>query len=255
MAEVETKGQVEAEVAAKDAEGKEDESSESEGGEEESEPDYQALLKAEQEKTAKLTNDINSQRGAGRKASERDAILQGVLDEQKATRAVLGQLVRSQGDDDLTTEVGKIEAGAAQSSSQARLSAQLQGVLQELQDACKDADGNIVLDLETAPELEGVRNTVRKSYKEADVGALFMGLADALAETNREVRKVERAQAKEALAAQKKAAKEEKAQVKEEAGLTDTDLGGAAPSSLGAGRTSLEKIAAGWNARKEKEGT
>lgn len=194
-----------------------------------------AELEATRETAKKLERDLKALRGARVSQEERDARLEDIQADFKAMREtqtkLLGALTQGWVET-LPDEVKKIEAEDTERTQkviQERGSRSFTAVhnrlLGELQGLVTGDDGKPILDLNESPEMEGVRETWGRAFNAKDIG----GLAEALNEAHKVMRRLERAQLKEAA---KKAAEErvDKAvkQKLDQAAVHDLDTGGGA---------------------------
>ena len=197
------------------------------------EVDWQVRAEAAEAANKKLENELKSQQGRNRRTDDVQHQLSSIGDRlstiESANQAVLRAF--SSGDtDDLPNELSTIQAQARQTSANRSYEARYADLSEELREAVQDDEGNPILDLYEAPELESIRQEWVTAHRNKDTGAL----ATALAKAHRVARSVERTTGR---SSEQQIRTEEREAAKarlEEAGIFDLDTG---PSAAGGGRS------------------
>ena len=195
------------------------------------EVDWKARAEAAEDNLKKVENDLKSQQGRNRRTDEVQHQLASIGDRlstiESANQAVLRAF--SSGDTDaLPTELSTIQAKAQQTSANRSYEARYADLSEELREAVQDGEGNPILDLYEAPELESIRQEWVTAHRNKDTAAL----ASALAKAHRVARAAERTTGR---SSEQQIRTEEREAAKarlEEAGVFDLDTG---PSAAGGG--------------------
>ena len=154
-------------------------------------PDWQARAEAAETRASKAENDLNSQRGRGRQTDQWQNQLTNIGDRIGAIEQSNHAMIRafSSGDTDtLPNELSTIQAQSAQISANRAYETRYAALSEELRAAVQDGEGNPILDLHQAPELETVRQQWVNAHKTKDIASL----ASLIAQTHRTVREAER---------------------------------------------------------------
>lgn len=162
--------------------------------------DYKALSEELAASNQKLEGDNRSLRGNQSKRGENDAVLLGINDRVTGMEKVMhaGFKAIAEGNaDQLPAEMIRIQGETSQTQATSRFDRQHDVVLAELEASVLDTDGNAILDLRLAPELEDMRVAWNAALKVGDMS----GLTQALAASYKVVAGVERGRHKQALAA------------------------------------------------------
>jgi hypothetical protein len=195
--------------------------------------DWQAKAKESDEaRTAlqaeldKVNNDLRSQSGRRNRQQELENL---VLQANNTTRLLdrkVDALIRAtSGDiDDLPAQLSSIQADQATFDASSAYQSIWTDLSNELVELVQDDDGNSILDIQTAPELEEVREIWTNAHRSEDT----RGLQRAMNEAIKVIRRVERQRLKEATTEIKAAAKEDAVN----SGAFDLDTG---PSAGGSG--------------------
>ena len=182
---------------------------------------------AEKGQLQKQLNDTRSQRVNHLKQAERDERQQNTQDDVNALRKSLEAYIRAttQGDTDgLPEKLQQIETETQQTRQTTRFLTRYNALWADLNDIVKDDEGNDILNLYTAPELEQVRSAWNQAQTDRDEA----GLQSALTDANKVVLQAERKRHRTALAEAEKTAKVIKREVEAEE-QDDDDLGPGAP--------------------------
>jgi len=191
-------------------------SAQSEGGETgqpEAEIDWQAKNGESQQRIVQLEKDNKSLRGNLRKGETQERIIQDNTHKIDAILETMGAVVKAIGSDDSETlgeEVDQIQAKFAQTAASGRYEASHQSLL----DRFSELVGEAGLDLQGAPELEGIRQSWNKANNVRDIA----GVSSAFAEGVMLVSKLRKGQTDKAVAETRKSALDE-------AAVLDTDTG------------------------------
>lgn len=200
-----------------------------------------ARVKAEAEalrrQVAKLENDSRSKAIYKMRQDERDETLISLNARMdaltKATSAVVSKL--ASGDTTgIEDEVRDIHRAAARTVATSRTTSAYNVLKEELENSVRGADGEKVLDLLTAPELENVRQKWNAEIEKANSGQpIELGVFNSLVTQAADIRaRKEIADVRRQLAESRKAEREAKKEVLDAAGVSDlTTGGGGAPSS------------------------
>ena len=188
--------------------------------------EYQEAKEALEAQLSKVQNDLRAQSGRRNRQQELENLVLQTNNQTRLLDRKLEALIKatSSGDVDnlpeqLTTihnDQATLEATSAYQTTWSELS-------NELVELVQDDDGNSILDLQQAPELEDVREIWTAAHRNQDA----RGLQRAMNEAITVVRRVERQRLKETTEEIKTAAKEEAV----DAGAFDLDTGEAAGGS------------------------
>ena len=189
--------------------------------------DYKTQADELQKQVAKLTNDAKAQSGRrGRQQELENLLLQSNNDMRILSRKVdaLVDAVGSGNIDTLPQDLSNIRSQAAQTQADLDYQSTWGELSDDLVEATMDDDGNEVLNLRDAPELEEVRQLWTTGHQNKDVPALQRAVRQA----QRVVRQMERQKSSEA----QQAARQEGREEAEGAGAFDLSTG---PSAGGSG--------------------
>ena len=200
--------------------------------------ELQGRLAEANRRAEKAESDFKSIQGRNRPMEDMKGLLETVIDRQDASERAQSALIRAIGSGDtdgLPAEVAQIQTEASARQGSRTLQQFSQQIEAEIAAALVDDDGNTILD-QSAPELEKARQTWAVALEAGDRG----GMASALLEVNKTIRRVERGRNKSAVST---AWKEGQEQANRERARQDADLdtgggvgggGGVDPKELGA---------------------
>jgi|10_taG_2_1085330.scaffolds.fasta_scaffold03190_2 hypothetical protein len=156
-------------------------------------PDHQAQLAERDAEIAKLKNDLKASSGRRGRQNQTEQLLLGQGNDIRSINNRLDVLMKamSSGEtDNLPAELSAIQEQAAQTQATINYETQWTDLSQELVDSVVDEDGNAMLDIHNAPELERVREMWTQAHNRKDVA----GLHKAIAESQKVARSMERLQ-------------------------------------------------------------
>jgi len=195
-------------------------------------PDWQSRAEAAETRASKAEHDLSSQRGRARQTDEWQNQLTNIGDRIGAIEQSNHAMIRafSSGDTDtLPNELSTIQAQSVQTSANRAYETRYAALSEELRVAVQDGEGNPILDLYQAPELETVRQQWVNAHKSKDIA----NLASLIAQTHRTVREAERNNGR---SSEQKIRSEERNAAQErmeEAGIYDLDTGPAGAGTTG----------------------
>jgi hypothetical protein len=137
--------------------------------------DWKAKYEATEAARGKLDNDLKALRGQRMTEAQREERMAAISDdvaEIKQTNAALMKALGSNTTEELPAEVAKIQGQNAQTQAQRRFESQCFALLEDYKAAALDADGNPVLDIATAPELDEARKTLRVAWESGQMNPL-----------------------------------------------------------------------------------
>lgn len=229
-----------------DVDATETQEAEAESGD--TEIDWKAQAAELKQHLVKLENDKRSLEVNRLKQNERDELILEIRDRLDANEKSTDALLRSLGTGDterLPDEIQQIRSEAEQSRVRSSYETQFNSLVGELADAVKDDDGNVVLDIYTAPELEATR----QEWSRASGAGDLIGLTRALNMAYRAVASKERVLAKQAKEDVKKAAKEARRKALEDVGAHDLDVGPGSSSTSDGNVYGLSRMKRGLNSQ------
>jgi hypothetical protein len=216
------------------------------------EPDYRALVQERDDQIAKLTNDNKALKGRYVNQAERDEALSAQIKDmeaglkaQMAASAAFNTAVAEavqQGDvEQLPAKLTEIQNRAQAESAKNDSDKAWKSLQRQLIIATQDDEGNEVLSLIDAPELEGVRNQAYQGGQRGDWTMCLEAVGEAAKITSRILR-----ERREAVSDEEKA--KIKKQIFEDNGIIDHDIG------TGAGGGGSKRLTYGDVARFNPEG-
>ena len=198
-------------------------------------PDYETLLKTEQERAAtlgreneKLGKDLSSLKGTVRTQRSRDDEFQGQLAGLQKQMSAVAKAMEAGSSEGLGGQIDEINDATGTSVASSRFAARYESLLGDLQDAVGGGDGNAALDLKTATELEDARSLWNEGYTNVELSYservdLFQ---QAIGQAHKAVRLAEQAKAYKSTKASK--ASDTKGDDHESDASLDTDTGAGA---------------------------
>lgn len=201
---------------------------------------YEELLAAK----GKLEGDLKAIKGLRQTEAQREAMLLGISDRidgiDRQQTALIKALAANE-TDALPQEIERIQAEGQQAKASRGFGQQYASLLQDFMETVRDADGNDVLDIYKAPELQDARQEWMRYYNDQAMGATekIAGFARVVGQAHRVVRQTERTRLQ---AEAKKAREEARTTVKqklEEAEVLDLNTG---PEAGGGGNQSFETL-------------
>lgn len=206
--------------------------------------DYKVKYEEEAAARAKLENDHKALKGLRQTEAQREAMLLGISDRidgiDRQQTALIKALAANE-TDALPQEIERIQAEGLETRASRGFSQQYASLLQDFMETVRDADGNDVLDIYKAPELQDARQEWMRYYNDETMGATekIAGFAKVVGQAHRVVRQAERIR----LQAEAKKAKEEARttvrQKLEEAEVLDLNTG---PEAGGGGNQSFDAL-------------
>ena len=174
----------------------------------------------------KAENDLRAQQGRRSQRQELENLVLGTNNHIRLLDRKVEALIKAYGSgdtDSLPSQLSSIQADQASLQTQTDYQQVWTDLSQELVDLVQDEEGNPILDLQEAPELEQVRRLWTAAHQKQDKD----GLHRAIQEASKVVRRIERASLKQGAADNSK-------KIAEEAGQHDMDTG---PAAGGSGMT------------------
>jgi len=193
----------------------------------EPEIDWQAKVQELEKQVERAENNLRAERGRATKQAERDNSLFDLADRMGAMEQSNMALIRALNSGDTEalperlTEIQNASTGrSAARSYQGRYNA----LAEELTNIVHDDDGNEIVSLFEAPELEEVRQLWLASHNKQDIAGLY----DAMNQAQRVVRRIERTRSQDEVSAIRDQERAAAKRQLEEAGVYDMDTGAAA---------------------------
>jgi len=197
-------------------------------------------IKAESEalraQVAKLENDGRSKAVYKLRQDERDEAILSMKAQMEALTKANSAMVSKIASGDTTgldDEIRNIQSEAARTVATSRTEAMYNTLREQLESSVKGADGEEVLNLLSAPELETVRDRWNAEIEKANKGQpIELGVFNTLVAQAADIRaRREIADVKKQLAEARKAERDAKKEVLDAAGVSDLTAGGGTPSS------------------------
>ncbi len=139
-------------------------------------PDFEALLKTEQEKTStlgreneKLGKDLSSVRGTVKAQRSRDNEFQDRFEGLSKQVSAIAAHMESGNSEGLGGQIDEINETTGSSVASSRFAARYESLLGDLQDAVGGGDGSAALDLKTATELDEARSLWNEGYTNVEL--------------------------------------------------------------------------------------
>ena len=179
----------------------------------------------------RLEQQLKTEQGRNRKRDDTDTAILGIGDRMAAMEQSNAALVKALAEGDtesLPQQLSQIQAQSQNAQRGRTYQGRYEALTEQLMGAVQDTDGNQILDLHTAPELEDVR----QSWVEAHKNKSMAGLYSALVRAHEVVRQTERSRANQMTDSVRDEERKAATQRLEEAGIYDLDTG---PTSAGGG--------------------
>ena len=185
-----------------------------------------------------MANDLKARDGYQNQQRKRDEIAEKTLAATEDLTGRLHALEKTQGafvrsyiagdTEGLAAETTKIAADDESARDQSRFQAEHTKLLNKLRKSMLDAEGNPILDIDQAPELEGVRQLWRDTYKAGtDTGGFYEGMLEA----NNIVLAVERKKNQEAQDEQQKVNRKQRKDDEDDTRVPNESASGAQPGN------------------------
>jgi len=199
----------------------------------EPEVDWKARFDENQGTLDKLEQQLKTEQGRNRKRDDTDSAVLGIGDRLAAMEQSNSALIKAlaEGDtDNLPQQLGQIQAQSQNTQRGRAYQNQYRVLTEQLKAATQDENGNDILSLYEAPELEEVRQSWVEANNKRSVSALY----NTLVRTHEVIRQAERGKASEKAETVRQEERTSAKQRLEEAGIYDLDTG---PASAGGGAT------------------
>ena len=193
----------------------------------EPEIDWQTKAQELEKQVERAENNLRAERGRATKQTERDNSLFDLSDRLGAMEQSNMALIRAlnSGDtDELPNQLTQIQNASTGRSAARSYEGRYNALAEELQGIVHDDDGNDIVSLFEAPELEQVRQLWLASHNKQDIAGLY----DALNQAQRVVRRIERTRTQDELSAIRDQERAAAKRQLDEAGVYDMDTGVAA---------------------------
>jgi len=179
----------------------------------------------------RLEQQLKTEQGRNRKRDDTDTAILGIGDRMVAMEQSNAALIKAlaEGDtENLPQQLTQIQAQSQNNQRGRTYQSRYEALTEQLRGAMHDVDGNEILSLYEAPELEDVRQTWVEAHKNKSMAGLYSTLVRA----HEVVRKAERSKAAQATDNVRDEERKAATQRLEEAGIYDLDTG---PTSAGGG--------------------
>ena len=179
----------------------------------------------------KLEQQLKTEQGRNRKRDDTDTAILGIGDRMVAMEQSNAALIKAlaEGDtENLPQQLTQIQAQSQNNQRGRTYQSRYEALTNQLRGAMQDVDGNEILSLYEAPELEEVRQTWVDAHKNKSMAGLYSTLVRA----HEVVRQAERSKAAQATNNVRDEERKAATQRLEEAGIYDLDTG---PASAGGG--------------------
>ena len=199
----------------------------------EPEIDWKAKFDENQAALDKLEQQLKTEQGRNRKRDDTDSAVLGIGDRLSAMEQSNAALIKALADgntESLPQQLGQIQAQSQNTQRGRAYDNQYRVLTEQLREAVQDGNGNDILDLYSAPELEDVRQSWVEANKSRSVSSLY----NTLVRAHEVIRQAERGKASEQAEAVRQEERNTAKQRLEEAGIYDLDTG---PASAGGGAT------------------
>ena len=199
----------------------------------EPEVDWKAKFDENQATLDKLEQQLKTEQGRNKKRDDTDSAVLGIGDRLSAMEQSNAALIKALADGDterLPQQLGQIQAQSQNTQRGRAYQNQYRVLTEQLREATQDENGNEILSLYDAPELEEVRQAWVDANKNRSVSALY----NTLVRTHEVIRQAERGKASERAESVRQEERTSAKQRLEEAGIYDLDTG---PASGGGGAT------------------
>ena len=188
--------------------------------------DWKARFDENQATLSKLEQQLKTEQGRNRKRDDTDSAVLGIGDRLAAMEQSNAALIKALAEGDTESLPGQLTQIQAQSQNTQRGRAyqnQYAVLTEQLRTAMQDENGNEILDLYGAPELEAVRQSWVNANNKRSVSELYNTLVSA----HEIVRQAERGKASEMAQSVREEERSSAKQRLEEAGIYDLDTGAA----------------------------
>jgi hypothetical protein len=194
------------------------------------ETDWKAKFEALEQAKTKADNDLKALRGQRMTEQQREERMEAILERQEATDLKMSALIKALGNnttEELPAEVAKLQAVSQQTQGQRRFQTQYKSLYEDFTAVGQDDEGNAVLDVEKAPELEEARRTFAAGYHRNDLDNTdrLVMFAKAIAQGKQATMKALRARNQAETQRVKEEGKAAAKKVRDDAGLLDLDTG------------------------------
>ena len=179
----------------------------------------------------RLEQQLKTAQGRNRTRDDTDAAILGIGDRMAAMEQSNAALVKALAEGDtesLPQQLSQIQAQSQNNQRGRTYQSRYEALTEQLRGAVQDTDGNEIISLHSAPELEDVR----QSWVEAHKNKSMAGLYSTLVRAHEVVRQAERSKATQATDSARDEERKAATQRLEEAGIYDLDTG---PASAGGG--------------------
>lgn len=192
--------------------------------------DWKAKYEATETARAKVENDLKALRGLRTTEAQREERMDAILDRVDAIDKQQSALIKALGNnttEELPAEVARLQATSQQGQAARRFAGQYKSLYDDFIVVGQDDEGNVVLDVEKAPELEEARRTFAAGYNRTDIDNAdrLVMFAKAISQGQLATKKALRARG---VVEAKKVKDEAQASVKkrlDDAGVLDLDTG------------------------------
>jgi hypothetical protein len=181
----------------------------------------------------RLEQQLKTEQGRSRKRDDTDTAILGIGDRMVAMEQSNAALIKAlaEGDtENLPQQLTQIQAQSQNNQRGRTYQSRYEALTGQLRGAMQDVEGNEILSLYEAPELE----EVRQSWVEAHKNKSMAGLYSTLVRAHEVVRQTERSKAAQMTDSVRQEERTSAKQRLEEAGIYDLDTG---PASAGGGAT------------------
>jgi len=190
----------------------------------EPEPDWKAQAETTAATLAQLQQELKTEQGRSRKRDDQDSAIAGIGDRiiaMEQSNAALIKALAAGDTQNLPNQLNQIQAQSQNTQRSRAYQTQYDVLTQQLRQATLDSDGNTILDLYNAPELE----EVRAKWVDANKKHSLAGLYSTLVQAHEVTRQAERTQAKQTNDTVRDEERKMANQRLEEAGIYDLDTG------------------------------
>lgn len=199
--------------------------------------DWRSKYEAAEAARTKVENDLKALRGLRMTEAQREERMTAILEEIrrnaddtaeiKQTNAALIKALGNNTTEELPAEIEKLQGQSAQTRAARNFDLQYRSLWEDFQGAIQDTEGNPILDLEKAPELEEARKTWTAAYNGTGMSAeeRLVMFAKGIAQANRATKTALRTRS---AAESKKVKDDAQAATKkrlDDAGVLDLDTG------------------------------
>ncbi len=227
---------------------------EAEGKASEEEVDYKAKFEAADTALTKATNDLKSLQTGRQRTAERDAKMDEILDGQRAvmdSNAALIKALNSGETEGLPAELDKIDQESRGRQSLSRIRVQAEGLREAFVNTGKDAEGNMVVDVEHDSRFTDVVGNWNRISGDADLepSEKLAQLTTVVTQANVKMSGIWREESKKAVDEARNAGK----RALEETGVLDTDIGGRTGAADGSVQALIGKFNTGARVTKAEQ--